>query len=575
MNNQLSLQEIRKIRLGVTVSLFGILFFFLFSSEFLNSIFNQRLDDAGLSFADRVVFTFKPAVLVIYLLFAVILSLLVFRYLSPLFNYLSDGSNYDKARVAVIKMPWALILFQITVWFLGTTAYYISRGWEAESGIPYGFGLLLKITSGVIAAIYVIFAVNYILKRSKLRLNITDIREGEYDSFSRIKDLAAILAASAYIVVNTVYIAYYYSQKTDPVTMAEFLGPIIPTGIFLTAMGFGTILLLKRDYSFQMRTLLNKMDLLASGKASVYDRIQIINFDELGEMGALVNRILDRFHNLLSNIQQTVAKLNESAAALSSASQQSSTASNQQAASVSEVVSTMEDSDRLSKAMEERAKQVEEKSTDTKLSVEEGVHTVKHHVEIMDSIRSANRETIDFIISLNRDIKAIWEVVTIINSIADQVKIIAFNAELEASAAGEAGKNFEIVATEIRRLADNTVASTMEIKTKIGLIEKAARGLVESSDRTTDHIEEGWEMTGKTDVVFQNILNSSEETLETAHAIANNIRLQIHGFEQILLTMKQIAEGAEGFSQSTKTTSETARDLQELVESLENLTKTQ
>ena len=72
-------------------------------------------------------------------------------------------------------------------------------------------------------------------------------------------------------------------------------------------------------------------------------------------------------------------------------------------------------------------------------------------------------ETISGIKMLGEKIESIWDIVNIINGIADQTKIIAFNAELEASAAGEAGKNFQIVATEIRRLADSTVSSTNEI----------------------------------------------------------------------------------------------------------------
>ena len=71
----------------------------------------------------------------------------------------------------------------------------------------------------------------------------------------------------------------------------------------------------------------------------------------------------------------------------------------------------------------------------------------------------------------------IWDIVGIINNVADQTKIIAFNAELEASSSGEAGKNFHIVATEIRRLSDTILDSIKEIKIVIDEIQKPLTAL--------------------------------------------------------------------------------------------------
>jgi len=117
------------------------------------------------------------------------------------------------------------------------------------------------------------------------------------------------------------------------------------------------------------------------------------------------------------------------------------------------------------------------------------------------------------------------------------------------------------VATEIRRLADNTMNSTMEIRNKIVLIEKAAKGLITASEHATKFIESGWENTTTMQTVFQAIKVSSEDTLSAVQAINESIRMQTQGFEQILLTMKQISEGANNFADSTTMTSKTAQDL--------------
>ncbi len=563
--------SISRPRFLITLTIFGVLFLFLVYSEYLNAMFNHKYDGMGLSLLERIRFAFKPSVMVIYVIFTSLLFVLVARYLKPLFSYLKDGTNYDQARGAAIRMPWAIIIFQVSVWIVGTTAYYAVHNWVAESGIHYYFGITTKVVTGLLSALYVTFIINLILKEAKESLHITDIRENENDIFSRIKDHLAVVAASFFIFVYGSYIAFYYAGRSQTVDLGNFLALTLPAGISILIVGIIPIFLSKREYMFQIRILHRELKNLSMSSANLSDNIFLINFDELGVMAARVNEVIKRFRTLLENIQATVDKLAESSVTLSVASQESSTSSNQQAAAVAEVVSTMEDSDRLSTDIGTRMKNVEEKSIKARESVHEGVETVNQYTSTMESVRSANEETITFISSLNQDVKAIWEVITIINSIADQVKIIAFNAELEASAAGPAGKNFEIVATEIRRLADNTMASTAEIRNKIGIIEKGSNSLIDASRKSTELIEAGWELSSRTGQLFQEIMESSDETSAAAKSVTDTVNIQIHGFEQILITMKQIAEGANNFALSTTATSDTADDLKQLVTSLQKL----
>ena len=136
-----------------------------------------------------------------------------------------------------------------------------------------------------------------------------------------------------------------------------------------------------------------------------------------------------------------------------------------------QVVSTMEDSDNLTKKVGTQIQDVASMSVATRENVEEGFSIIQGNLEKMSEVKEANEKTIAGIRSLNDEIAGIWEIVKMINSIAGQIKMIAFNAELEASSAGEAGKNFEIVANEIRRLADSTVSSTAQIRQKIQTIQ--------------------------------------------------------------------------------------------------------
>ena len=165
-------------------------------------------------------------------------------------------------------------------------------------------------------------------------------------------------------------------------------------------------------------------------------------------------------------------------------------------------------------------------------------------------------------------IESIWEILDIINTIADQTKIIAFNAELEASAAGEAGKNFEIVAGEIRRLADNIVVSTQEIKNYIHEIQDASNNLLLTSQKGTESIQQGWELSRDITGLFEKILSSANESAGSAEQIARSTDQQSSSFDQIILTLKQISEGIGNFVLSTKSMSKLTEGLHQIAKEL-------
>ncbi|HOJ63263.1 MAG TPA: methyl-accepting chemotaxis protein [Spirochaetota bacterium] len=564
--------SVKRIKFNIFISLFGILFIFLVFSEFFNSFFNIKYDSMNINLISRIKFAFKPMVMVLYVVFSSIIYLRVLTYLNPLFNYIKKGTDYEKARIAAIKIPWMMINFQVFAWGLGTTVYYILRHWQAESGIPFFFGISLKIVSGFISSLYVVFIINLILKKPKEFLKITDIKKGENDKFSRNKDKIAITAACLYIIINFTYIAYYYSSVTERVPLSKFLLITLPFSVIYFVLGILPIYLSKMEYRFQINTLMEELKKLSSSSNSFNNQIFLINFDELGEMAVYVNKVLKRFNELLENIKNTVIKLGEVSISLSSISKQSSSVSNQQAAAIAEIVSTMEDSDRLSKNIGDKASDVLIKTKTMEEFVKKGCLIVDENVKTNYNVKDANQKTIEFIDILNKDIKAIRDVVMIINNIADQVKIIAFNAELEASAAGEAGKNFEIVASEIRRLADNTFNSTSEIKNKIEKIEKAGTKLIDASKEATDLIDKNLSIANNVMEIFKDIQKSSNEAFDSSKKIEETIKMLIMGFEQILQAMKQISEGVSYSADTSKTASDTAFELEKIVDSLKNIT---
>ncbi len=261
--------------------------------------------------------------------------------------------------------------------------------------------------------------------------------------------------------------------------------------------------------------------------------------------------------NLTSETQRLVVSSKENA---SSAQDQS--------ASVKEIVATMEDNTALSENISTKIKDVAAVAGKTSNDVAEGVKHLEENVRQLHEIADANQHTIDGIKNLSEKIDNIWDIVTLINSVADQSKIIAFNAELEASSAGESGKNFHIVATEIRRLADGIIDGTKEIKGRIDEIQQSSDSLILASESGTEKINEGCESAKNLEERFASIKNASEITADSAGDITKIIQQQVAASEQILITLKQVSSGIEAFGSMTESISAASEKLQVIAEEL-------
>ena len=272
--------------------------------------------------------------------------------------------------------------------------------------------------------------------------------------------------------------------------------------------------------------------------------------------------------NMISGEKSLGEKILSETQGLAAAAKENAATAQDQTAAVKEIVATMEDDNELSANISRKIKDVASVAGKTSDDVCEGVKSIEQNVLQLMDIAAANKNTIEGIKNLSDKIENIWDIVTLINSVADQAKIIAFNAELEASSAGEAGKNFHIVATEIRRLADGIIDGTKEIKEKIGEIQKSSDSLIIASESGTEKINNGVANANILKESFESIKNASEITASSANDITKIIQQQAVASEQILVTLRQIASGAESFNAATENISSASQNLRNIAEDL-------
>ncbi len=275
-----------------------------------------------------------------------------------------------------------------------------------------------------------------------------------------------------------------------------------------------------------------------------------------------------RIHSLHSHERTASSELMGEIQSLVIAAKENATTAQEQSAAVKEIVATMEDNTALSENIASKIQDVSSVAGKSSVDVADGVGRLEQNVAQLLEIAEANQRMIDGIKDLGEKVNNIWDIVSLINSVADQAKIIAFNAELEASSAGEAGKNFHIVATEIRRLADGIIDGTKEIKERITEIQHSSDSLILASESGTEKIHEGVESANSLSERFASIKNASELTAGSAGDITQIIQQQATASEQILITLRQIALGVEDFGSTTKSISKASEKLRRIAEGL-------
>ncbi|MFA6857328.1 MAG: methyl-accepting chemotaxis protein [Treponema sp.] len=312
-------------------------------------------------------------------------------------------------------------------------------------------------------------------------------------------------------------------------------------------------------------TVLMQNTLSGMNSTNVTDAV-LVPTDLANEMSYtmyLINRTIFLFHQILEHTAGIGNRVIKSVQDLVVISRETASTSLGQSAGVKEILTTMEETNRLSHNVKNKIGEVHTVALRMSKDVASGSETVRENLLKMQEITAANHTTIAGIQSLCDKINSIWDIVTMINSVTAQTKIIAFNAELEAADVSGSGCNFCNVAGEIRALADSTMASTGRIKEQIQEIQTSSDNLIITAGSCMEKISEGSRLTQTFENRFADIRSSSEQTACFSDEIGQIVAQQTAAFEQIVVTLRQISAGVGNFSSSAQTISGAAASLKQ------------
>ena len=269
----------------------------------------------------------------------------------------------------------------------------------------------------------------------------------------------------------------------------------------------------------------------------------------------LVQEVSDRVHKLTVLIQDTVNSIDAAINLADHKSKQLNKRSEKlidsyetQSSEISSVVRLFESSKQLTDL---NAVDTESALYSSKIiinSLQDGGRSVKDAVENIDGIRDNIHEATKRIKQLGERSQEIGKVVAILSTFAEQINILGLNASLEAERAGEYGRGFSVVASEVRKLSGRAEEYVSSISLLVQSIQADTRDSIDSLERATTKVVNGSHVAGLSASSMQMIEALIEDLANIVATLNSSTNLQSTGNREFAKLMSQLVLASNDFN---------------------------
>lgn len=307
--------------------------------------------------------------------------------------------------------------------------------------------------------------------------------------------------------------------------------------------------------------LLDELSSLADGDLTVQ---ATVTEDITGAIADSINYAVDALRGLVTAINQSAIQLDHATRQTQALSQhlaKASGAQSKQIASATESASSMAASVEAVSGNAERAADVARHSVEV---AHKGGDAVRRTIDGMNAIRETIQDTSKRIKRLGESSQEIGNIVELINDIAEQTNILALNASIQASMAGEAGRGFAVVADEVQRLAERAAGATKQIEALVRTIQTDTNEAVVSMERSTTDVVGGAMLAENAGQALEEIEQVSNHIASLVQNISGSARQQTGAAQNIARNMQVLKEISSQTAESTHATSIAIAKLAEL-----------
>ena len=336
---------------------------------------------------------------------------------------------------------------------------------------------------------------------------------------------------------------YYEAKKKVDDSMSQLLRVMMVSGLAVLIPVIGIAIFLGNRVTRPITGITSVVKEIATGDLSSAGASARILMGAGGKGDP--NRIKDETENLISSVMTMTENLNSLVGQVQKSGIQISSSSTQLAATAREQETTManqvESTDRMVKAVEDISavaeglvdtmREVAARSQETAGFASSGQNDLMRMEEAMTNMETASGSISGRLQAINEKAENITHVVVTITKVAEQTNLLSLNAAIEAEKAGEYGRGFNVVAREIRRLADQTAVATLDIEQMVKDMHGAVSAGVMEMDKFISEVKRSSEDVGKISAQLARIIEQ--------------VQILSPSFENVNVAMVQQSEGAQ------------------------------
>jgi twitching motility protein PilJ len=311
--------------------------------------------------------------------------------------------------------------------------------------------------------------------------------------------------------------------------------------------------------------LLDELGSLADGDLTVQ---ATVTEDITGAIADSINYAIEALRDLVATIQESALMVDSAAKQTEATAAHLAEASETQSRQISAASDSVA---QMAKSVEEVSGNAERSSDVARHSVNiahKGGDAVRRTIDGMNTIRETIQETSKRIKRLGESSQEIGNIVELINDIAEQTNVLALNASIQASMAGESGRGFAVVADEVQRLAERSANATKQIEVLVRTIQSDTNEAVVSMERSTTDVVGGALLAENAGAALEEIEQVSNQIASLVQNISSSARQQAAQASDITRNMSVLREISAQTAESTSAASSSISKLAELATQL-------
>jgi len=316
--------------------------------------------------------------------------------------------------------------------------------------------------------------------------------------------------------------------------------------------------------------ILKEMSKFSNGDLRV--KVEKERDDVIGELFDGFNRAVANTSKLLQEVTNSAQSAAYASTQISVSTQSIAATAEEQSAQSLEITSEAEEMNRAGSKSEEFIRLTLETANQNGEAAKDGQNVVGKTLEKIETLTETVKSSTTSVENLSQSSEEIGKILKVINDIANQTNLLALNAAIEAARAGVHGESFSVVASQVRALAGDTRDATQQISSIIETIQTEIKAAVQSMRLSFKEVNEGLELTNKTNEALSRINDESAKLLQRVHQMAEISEKQNMSSANVAQGVSEIADASAITAQNITEIASSTSKLNEVTDTLRELT---